>query len=1153
MALLALFLALASTGARADAAQVILLLGQADFRESADAPWKAVAVGQQLPAGSFVRTREASQLGLLLQDQTQLRLNQSSTLQVRQIAGAGQPSTLDLLRGRIWFQVKQTVTGTLRAATLLANAQRDPVVRIHTPTVTIGIRGTDWETVVADDGTTTVTVVQGEVELSNPLGSVLVRDNEQAVAEAGKPPVKRVLSSARDRVQWVTAYRPDPQRWVSPVPPALAPAVAAIEAGDYASALALLAGDQNSVAAALLRADLSLGLGRIDEALADLQNHSSGPGSHPQAVALAGRAHLLAGRMPTARQLLADGLARFPAHPDIALGLADLARLEGDDVQALALFTRVAADHPEQHEAWFGIGQVQTGREHFASARRALDEAIRLAPDAPGYLGERAMLEVLGGSVASARAAFDQALSRQPDDYLALTGLGILQLKTGQAEAALQSFLKAGLIEPRYARAQLYTGVAYYQVGNRQRALESVRRAAELDARDPLPYMVLGLMESDALLLRAAIDSAREAQIRLPFLKSLNQLQSNQKGSANIGSALAAQGMEEWARAYAVDGYNRYWAGSALFLADRYVDGYNKNSELYRGFLLDPTVFGASNRFSSLIATPGHYGSIGLRGERGDFIQDSLQMAANGMAHASVPFAYSLIAETANGHANPDTVQLRGNNLTLGLGAKPTPDTGAFYFGTRTDLNGHFSAPADPSVASLTDDRLQQHISRQDLGLHQRLGPANGLMVKLGNGHQSTQMDGTLFHAGQASALDTTFAAIPALLPFNAAGRLDTYATRIAQRDAQLRHAFDMGAGIRLAWGVETGQESRRLQFVRSLDSAAAPLFAARLSSDANMRFDSRSVYVSAQLRPASAVEVQADLVHQRTQASADLTESLDLIGIGNLLSVPTTERTRLSELNHRIGIALAPGDGQKLRLVVQRWRHPASNGSLGPVDTLGVPVDDRLVTIGGLLRRTRLQYDWQVDDTRFLQVFLDRRRAANLPSATTALFRVFGVQELDSLRVRKPVFGQPFDELEATPEFSEGVLSSAGIAGNWLLTRQTALAARYTHTRSRNTSVAFDGNRVPHIPRHFANVSLYWQGAGGWLVALSSTYRSTRFTDEANRIGLDAGWVFGLNTYWETDDKRWSLEAGLNNLHAHKNASAQRRARLDVNATYRF
>lgn len=1134
-------------------AEIIFVLGRAEVRESDQGEWRPVKVGQQLQAGNFVRTREGSQLALLLRDQTQIRLNEQSVLRIKAVAVDDQGSTFDLFRGRIWGQVKQAVTGTLRTLTKTINTNRQQLVQINTPTATIGIRGTDWELVVADNDTTTATVLSGEVQMANNLGSVLIGANEQARAETGKAPVKTLLTNARDRVQWVTAYRPAPQRWVPAVPPALQGAVKAIDSGDYASAQSLLQGAGQSTEAILLRADMALFMGRADEAISSLLPLANSGSGDPMASALLARALTVAGRTDDARQLLTTGSGKFPGHREITLAQADLARLDGDAEQALRLFTEVSVAHPTSHEAWFGMGRVLAEKEDVVAARKALDEAIRLAPDAPGYYGERATLEALTGDPQTAAAAFKEALARQPDDYLALTGLGILQLKTGETDAALESFLKAGTIEPRFARAQLYVGVAYYQLGNRLRAIESVRKAADLDPKDPLPHVMLGMMHGDALALRDAIDAAREAQLRMPYLKSLNQVLNNQKGSSNVGAALAAQGMEEWAHAFAVDSYNPHWAGSALFLADRYPDGFNKNSELYRGFLLDPTVFGASNRFSSLVATPGHYGSVGLRIERADFNQDSLQLAANGLSNGQVPFAYSLVAEAANGNANPNTAQLHGNNFTIGLGLKPSHALGLFYFGTRTDVAGHFSAPADPAAGSLTNDRLNQKITRQDAGFSYRISPTNDVMFKVGQGRQSTALAGALFHAGQATELNTTFAGVPALLPFSANGRLNGYNTRITQSDLQFRHGFDIGPQLKLAWGLEKARETRRLSFVRSFDSATAPLFPAVLTSDATRAFESADAYVSARTGFAQGFEVQADLVHQRFNADTQLVDRLDLTGVGNLLNTPTTERDDFSENNPRLGLAYSPAAGQKLRAVYQRWRHTAASGSLGPVDTLGIPVEDRLVETGGLLRRMRLQYDWQTGSDSFLQVFADRRRVTNLQSATTALFKVFGVQELDSLRARKPIFGEAFDDLEETPSFQQGRVSSVGIAGNWLLSPAWTLATRYTLTSSNNTGAAFNGNQVPYMPRHFANIALYWQARGSWLIGLSSTYRSSRFSDEANAVALDAGWVFGISSFWETDDKRWSIEAGLNNLHANKRAAAERHARMIVNAIYRF
>ena len=78
---------------------------------------------------------------------------------------------------------------------------------------------------------------------------------------------------------------------------------------------------------------------------------------------------------------------------------------------------------------------------------------------------------------------------------------------------------------------------------SRRLALEAFEKAATLDDKDPLPHLMKGLAYYDSLELGKAIEAAREALVRMPFLKSLNQVLTDQKGSANLGSALAAFGM----------------------------------------------------------------------------------------------------------------------------------------------------------------------------------------------------------------------------------------------------------------------------------------------------------------------------------------------------------------------------------------------------------------------------------------------------------------------------------------------------------------------------------------------------------------------------------------------------------------------------------
>jgi Flp pilus assembly protein TadD len=1144
------------SSAWAQDADILMIVGRVEVGASAQGPWVAAAVRQKLNAGSFVRTLEGSQVALLLRDQTQVRLNQNSVLEIKSMQAGEEATSLSLLQGRLWAQVKQLSVGTLRAVTGLVGRQQ---VRISTPTATIGIRGTDWELVVGERDTTTVTVFSGEVEMSNSLGMIAVGPNEQGVVEAGKAPVKSLLSNARDRVQWVTAYRPAPARWLHDARPAYGNIVRDIEAGEYARGLGALERLPDSRERAMLLADMYIFLGRANDAIGLLEPYSRKGAGDPMASALLARALLVAGRIDDASVLLQSAHSAHPGDREVVLALGDAARLQGDASAALRWFTQATLAHPQSHEAWFGLGRVETEKENVGAATRALDEAIRLAPNAPGYHGERATLLALTGNASAARAAFDEALKRQPDDYLAWTGLGILQLKTGETREALDSFLKAGVIEPRFARAQLYVGVAYYQLGNQQRALESVRKAAELDAKDPLPYVMLSLMHGDAQELADAVEASRQAQERMPYLKSLNQLLNNQKGSANVGSALAARGMEEWAQNYATSSYNPYWAGSALFLADRYTDGFNKNSELFRGFLLDPTSFGASNRFSSLVASPGHYGSIGLKYERGDFNQGSVLASANGLSTAKIPFAYSIIGDLASGHATPRTFSGDGGNLTLGLGMKPNHDVNLFYFGTRTLVDGRFTSSQSPFTASLTDAPLDVAINRQDLGLAYRLAPDNQFMLKYGAGGQKTRLFGDFFHAAQVAVLNGD-PVLAVLQPFDPAGRLDNYGTNVRQNDFQFNHSFNVSPTFRLSWGLEHGEERRDLNFTRTFQSVLTPLVPAVFTDDAVRNLRSSDIYVSGRSKLSDALELQMDVAHQSLRGSANLVQRLDLADINvNLFTTTTAERFNESEFNPRFGLRFTPGAGQQFRVVAQQWRRPISLASLGSVDTLGIPVEDRLVESGGLLRRVRAQYDWQLGNESFMQVFADHRRVNNLRSVTNPLFALFGVSELDSLRARKPVFGQPFDDLEDTPVFGEGEVSSLGLAGNWLLNRDWSLAARYRYSSSRNTGsdvttgASFAGFSVPFIPRHFANASLYWQASQRWLVSLSATYRSNRFSDEGNLTALDAGWNFGLTGFWESEDKRWTVEAGLTNLHANKRAAKERRAKMLLNAVYRF
>ena len=196
-AALAVLFSASASPALANEAQIVNLVGKGEARDASQANWQLVAVNQKLRGGAFVRTGDLSQMALLMQDQTQLRLNQNSMLQIKEVAESGKPTRLDLKVGRAWMQSKGPAANVV----------------VETPNATAAIRGTDWELEVDPAGKTMLAVFSGAVEFSNPQGSVTVGKNEGALAEFGKAPVKLVLTSPRDRIQWVNAFAIEPGQY----------------------------------------------------------------------------------------------------------------------------------------------------------------------------------------------------------------------------------------------------------------------------------------------------------------------------------------------------------------------------------------------------------------------------------------------------------------------------------------------------------------------------------------------------------------------------------------------------------------------------------------------------------------------------------------------------------------------------------------------------------------------------------------------------------------------------------------------------------------------------------------------------------------------------------------------------------------------------
>jgi tetratricopeptide (TPR) repeat protein len=1081
------------------AAEIVSVQGEAQSRPDEKAPWQPAAAKQELFASNYVRTGAYSRMGLLFQDLTQVRLAEKTLMQIKASARApGERTTLRLEQGRSWSQTNSTPAN----------------LYLETPSATAAIRGTDWEIEIFEGGRSQLTVLAGEVEFFNPQGSVTVGRNEAAQAVPGQAPVKILIANPRERVQWVTAYRIEPKHYGDAAGASaeerarLARITDALRADRLEQAFALALEEIGSAratqpAAYLAASDVMIYQGRFDRAADFARQGLSRFHDDARLIAQLARVSLAAGDFDTARQRLAPALAAPAAPYDVRLAAGDVARAMGEAQAARSAYRSTLEERPADERPWYGVGVVDSEREAVASARAHLNGAIARQPGNAAYLGELGTLEAFADRFTAAGSAFRDALAANPSDYVALTGLGLLELKRGNRDAALDSFLRASVLEPRYARAHVYAGVANYQLRRHDIALRELAKASELDDKDPLPYLFASMIQTDLFRAADAVASSRKAIERLPYLKSLNQVANDQQGAANLGRSLAFFGLEEWAQNRAQESYYPYWAGSHLFLSDRYPGQFNKNSELLQGFMTDPTVFGSSNRFKTLIQSPGSYFNAATGYNYSEEIKAWLGvLRANGLAYIGMPVAYFIDYDSRHFRAigeqrGPDD----GRVFTGAIGLRPTHELGIFLYGfdQRSD-----SDTARTEVEPRFAFKHRQKTATINAGLHYRLAPASQLWFR-------------------ATAFRTEDQASGNLQPDSSRPPTDILSTLVSrQPEYAFRHTFD-AERHQVTWGFETSHKQMTNDFLTTDDPSNASL------SKYHFNERSRTAFLSDLVNVTPALMVQADAWWHDNQRVLS-GRSVFLIEDQLFGPLATDENPSRRHVAPRVGVRLKVGAASMIRAAYQDWYRPANLSTIGPVATAGIPMDDRLVARGGHQQRARVQWEQEAGARTFWTAFADYKRIDNLRFSVSP-FNVSDDEQLTKLRsfdygsLQRDIY-----EFISAPEFDAGAIRIAGAAVNRIVSDTLSVNARYQYTVSRNTGEHFPGRRIAFLPRQAAEVGATWIAPQRIYFTTRAVYRTARFSDEANLSPVRSGFDAAADIFWETADKRLRVHAGVDN-----------------------
>jgi len=573
--------------------------------------------------------------------------------------------------------------------------------------------------------------------------------------------------------------------------------------------------------------------------------------------------------------------------------------------------------------------------------------------------------------------------------------------------------------------------------------------------------------------------------VRFPYLKSLGPIANDRQGSANLGTAYAALGLEAWAQRMSRQSQHPFFAGSYLFAADRTADAFVKNSLLVQGFLTDPTVFGASPQRSTLMAVPGLYGALDVgyaRSAASDQSEPSL--IVNGYGVTPMPVAGFMQYTAPNIDARDVSLSGRAPSGVMALGFKPLANLGVFVY------HDAFRPRLDNLALFTANERLWGEEVRTQLGAQWQLDPKTAVWLLAGHSEGRTQLQSNTQPRFREANSDTP--------------------------EWGMRYTAIRDSG---EWSLVAGYGKRTQSQVQTSSGRVSSL-----TENLGVVALNHNLTGSWK-RQTGAWLTQIDLNY--VDFELNRTESIRTTRLSNgsstSQSLPDVVR-RVHRLSPSLGFAWSPDPGNTYRLAYQDITRSAGSTSLASQDTAGISLDVPGLEAGGRLKRLRVQGEWELGDHAFVQAFADHRRMSNLQSdAGDLLYQSADISQVRRLRQQGTVGPESIETLFGRQTVVNGVVRSFGVAVEGLLGSQWGWSAGYVQNHTQNRWLPLVD--LPDYPRHVARFGLTWFAPQRWVIRTSLTGRSERLGDLYGKVVLRPDWDFALSAAWQDVRKQRLFE----------------------------
>jgi len=488
-------------------------------------PWTAASPEQSLAIGDRIRTRQRSRATLRLTDLYTMRLEQFTTVEIASsLFEEGKPR-LDLGGG----------------AAFIFSREKSGEIDIKTPAANGAMRGTQVYVRVAADGTSSFQVLEGQVELGNPQGKLLLSAGEAGEAAPGRAPRRTAVIEAVNLLQWALYYPAvlDPDELGSTGEPA---SLAAYREGDLLRALERHRGSRRGTGGRLYHAAVLLGVGRLDEAQAALADV---PADHPDRRAI---------------ERLADAVKFREREPwaDDRLSSAGLALAESyyrqsrSDLNGARAAARIATVRaPRNGYAWTRLAELEFSFGETAAARAALAKGLELSPRNPRAHALQGFLLSADNEIEAARRCFEQAVALDASFGNGWLGLGLTKTRKGDFAGGRADLQTAATVEPTMSIFHSYLGKALSMEGKPEEARKDLDLARRLDPRDPTPPLYSAIENQQRNRINEAIDDLTESILlndnRRVYRSQLLLDQDRAVRGANLASIYQKAAMQDLA------------------------------------------------------------------------------------------------------------------------------------------------------------------------------------------------------------------------------------------------------------------------------------------------------------------------------------------------------------------------------------------------------------------------------------------------------------------------------------------------------------------------------------------------------------------------------------------------------------------------------